>query len=493
MRKNALNQNRTGPSIIDTTLRDGHQCLWATRMSTPMMLPVLEEMDQAGFQAIELVGAVQFDSCVRFLGENPWERMRTFAKTITRTKRQAIIRSRCALGFGPERFDVCTLLVDLFVKNGIERVIGFDGLHDISNLEPSLLRAKELGVETGGWLIFCDSPIHTDEYYVGKAREFIDRCGVGELMIEDTSGILTPERARTLIPAIREEIGDMPLGLHTHNLLGMAQRTYMVAAEHGIDQLYCCVSPISDGNAPPSVHTTARNLHYLGFEPGLDMAMLDRTSRYLHALAEHVDKPKGQIQDYNPLNFSHQIPGGVLSNLGSQLDAAGCGDKLEEVLVECGRIREELGWPIMVTPFSQFVSVQATLNVISGERYGTVPDEVKQYVLGYFGELPGAVDPEIRKKILQNGSPKIADKRPEETPVLPGLRAHYPDADDEEIMLRRSFPKQLVEAMMSAEPDRTDYSDLDKPVLRLMREVAARPDLRSVTLERGDFRFEIKR
>lgn len=488
-----MEQSAKGPSIIDTTLRDGHQCLWATRMSTPMMLPVLEKMDSAGFLAMELIGAVQFDSCIRYLNENPWDRLRLFADKVTRTKRQAIIRSRCALGFGPEAFDVCELLVELFIKNGIERVIGFDGLHDLTNLELSLRRAKAMGAVTGGWLIFCDSPIHTDAYYAAKAGEFISRCKVDEIMIEDTSGILTPERARTLIPAVRAEIGDMPFGLHTHNLIGMAQRTYMAAAECGIDQLYCCVAPIADGNAPPSVHTTDRNLRHLGMETGVDVEMLDEVSAYFDALADFTGKPKGRIQDYDPMNFDHQIPGGVLSNLASQLDGAGYGDKLEAVLRECGRIREELGWPIMVTPFSQFVSVQATLNVISGERYGTVPDAVKQYVLGYFGELPGTVDPEIRAKILENGSPGISATRPKEAAALPELRKHYPEASDEEIMLRRSFPKNLLEAALKGQPDRTDYQGLERPLIRMIKEVTARPELSYVKIDKEGFHLELKR
>lgn len=458
-----------------------------------MMKPVLDRLDKAGFEALELIGAVQFDSCIRYLGENPWDRLRLFAKCIQRTRRQAIIRSSCALGFGLEPTDICELFVEQLVKNGIERILAFDGLHDISNVESTLRRAKELGAVTGGWLIFCDSPVHTDAFYAAKAREFIERCAVDELLIEDTSGILTPERVRTLVPVLRAEIGDMRLGLHTHNLIGLGQRTYLEGAKHGIDQLFTCVPPIADGNAPPSVHTTVHNLRHAGLNTGLDMEVLDEVSNYFEALADYENKPRGRVQEFNLFNFAHQIPGGVLSNLASQLEAAGHGNRLDEVLEECGRIREELGWPIMVTPFSQFVSVQATFNVISGERYKSVPNEVKQYALGYFGELLAPVEPDILDRIIENGSQAICETPPEIPPALPGLRKHYPNADEEELLLRRFWPRNLAEAALKAVPDTTDYSILERPLHFILKEMADRPNLSHVFIEKGDFRIEMKR
>jgi oxaloacetate decarboxylase alpha subunit len=346
---------------------------------------------------------------------------------------------------------------------------------------------------TGGWLIFSDSPVHTDAFYAAKAREFIDRCGVDELMIEDTSGILTPERIRTLVPALRAEIGGMRLGLHTHNLIGLAQRAYIEAADLGIDQFYTCIAPIADGNAPPSIHTTLRNLRHWGAESTIDLDVLDEVSAYFEALAARENKPRGVAQDFNLVNFDHQIPGGVLSNLASQLADAGYADKLDQVLEECGRIRRELGWPIMVTPFSQFVGVQATLNVISGERYASVPDEIKQYALGYFGALPAAVEPDVLDRIVENGSRDIAETPPEQGDAIPALRKRYPNADDEELLLRRSFPQNLVDESLAAKPDNTDYGILEKPLHRILREMAERPKLTHVVVHKGGMRIEMRR
>jgi oxaloacetate decarboxylase alpha subunit len=479
-----------GVRIVDTTLRDGHQCLWATRMTTAMMRPVLDRMDQAGFDVIELMGAVHFDTCVRFLGENPWDRLRLFRDRFKKTTRQAIVRSKCALRFDLEPDDINRLWYELLVKNGIESLIAFDGLHDLDNLEDGLKHAKALGARTQGWLIFSESPVHTDALYVAKAREFLDRCDVDSLMIEDTSGILTPERLRTLAPAIQAEIGDVSLGLHTHNLSGLGQSLYVEAAKLGIDNLYTCVAPIADGNAPPAIQTTARNLRHYGYDIGVDDTRISEISQHLENVALRAGHPLGRPQDFDAASVDHQIPGGVMSNLVSQLEAAGLIEKLPAVLEECGRIRAETGWPIMVTPFSQFVGVQATLNVLTGERYTQVPDEMKKYVLGYYGKLLSPVAPDVLDRLVENGSKNIALTPPTPEPALPGLRKRFPHASDEELLLWHSFPEELVRNMFAATPDATDYAD--SPLLHLVEEIAKRPSLSRVFVSKGGTSVDIQ-
>ncbi len=477
--------------IVDTTLRDGHQCLWATRMTTAMMRPVLERMDRVGFDVIELMGAVHFDTCVRFLGENPWDRLRLFREAFKKTERQAIVRSKCGLRFDLEPDDINLLWYELLVRNGIESLIAFDGLHDLGNLESGLKHAKSLGARTQGWLIFSESPVHTDALYVAKAREFLDRCDVGSLMIEDTSGILTPERLRALAPALRAEIGpDVPLGLHTHNLSGLGQSLYIEAARLGIDNIYTCISPIADGNAPPSIQTTARNLRHYGYEIDVDDGLLAEIGSHFEDVAARTGHPVGRPQDFDAASFDHQIPGGVMSNLISQLEAVGLIEKLPAVLEECGRIREETGWPIMVTPFSQFVGVQATLNVLTGSRYIQVPDEMKKYALGYYGELLSPVDPDVLDRLVENGSKVIALTPPKPEPALPALRKRHPGASDEELMLWHSFPEELVANMFEATPDTTDYSG--GALLHLVEEVAKRSDLSRVFVSKGATKVDIQ-
>ncbi len=479
--------------IVDTTLRDGHQCLWATRMSTAMMRPVLDHMDRIGFDALEVIGAVQFDTCVRYLKENPWARLRLFRERLTRTPLQAVIRSKCALSFGLQPDDIAELWVERLIANGMDRIIGFDGLHDIDNLVGFLTHAKKLGATTIGWLIFCESPIHTDALYVAKAREFITRCKVDALMIEDTSGILTPERTRTLVPALKQEIGAMPLGLHTHNLAGLGQRTYIEAVRLGVDHLYTCIAPIADGNAPPAIQTTAHNLRHLGFEVTVDDRLIDEVGRHFEAVAVREDKPLGRPQDFDATIFDHQIPGGVMSNFVSQLRAAGLEDRLEEVLAECHRVREELGWPIQVTPFSQLIEVQATFNVVSGERYARIPDEVKMYALGYYGKPLSPLDADALDRIVENGSKAIAAEPPALEPALPALRRRYPEADDEELMLRHAFPEAVVEAMLAEPPDETDYSRAARPHMSLIEAFARHSGLDQISLQTADLKLDLRR
>ena len=313
------------------------------------------------------------------------------------------------------------------------------------------------------------------------------------LMIEDTSGILTSERARTLIPAIKREIGDMRLGLHTHNLAGLAQLAYIEAVGLGVDNLYTCISPIADGNAPPAIQTTVRNLRHLGFEDSIDDAEIAEIESYFEALAIQEGKPLGRPQDYDAAIFDHQIPGGVMSNLISQLESAGHGDKVPEVLNECGTVREELGWPIQVTPFSQFIGVQATLNVIAGERYSTVPDAVKKYALGYYGKTMAPVDPDVLDRIVENGSRAIAIERPKPEPALPGLRKTYPDADDEELLLRHSFPAAAVDAVLNGTGTSRDFSQLGTPLVELVRSLASRAELETVTVQTEDATIKMRR
>ena len=475
--------------FVDTTLRDGHQCLWATRMSTAMMRPIMEPMDRIGFEAIEIMGAVHFDACVRYLKDDPWERIRLFREHV-RGPLQVITRSRCALGFELQPLDLHRLWVERLLACGVDRLVAFDGLHDLDNLADGLLHAKSLGAYTIGWLIFSESPIHTDALYASKAQEFIERANVDTVMIEDTSGILTPERARTLIPAIKGAIGERPLALHTHNLVGLAQRTCIEAIELGVESLYTCIAPIADGNAPPAVQTTIRNLRHLGHEIDLDDAAIAEVGDWLAQVAERGGFPSGAPNDFDAANFGHQIPGGVLSNLASQLRSAGLGHRLDEVLAECSRVREELGWPIMVTPFSQLVGVQATLNVLEAERYARIPDEVKRYALGYYGTLPAPVAPGVLDRIVENGSPTIALAPPEREPVVDALRKQYPNASDDERLLRHSFPAHVLDDRV---PESRGAAGAFAGIGRLVEAFGASEHIGDVSIRRGDFRLDLHR
>lgn len=369
--------------FVDTTLRDGNQCLWATRMRTSTMLPALDALDTAGFEAVELMGLVHFDAPVRYLKENPWERVRMVRERITRTPLQSLMRSRCLLGFDQLADDINHLWLERLVANGIRRIVAFDGLHDWDNIVDNLRVAKDLGATTGAWLTYSVSPVHTDEFYVAKAKDLMARVpGLDLITLEDASGVLTVDRVRTLVPAIQEVIGSCRLELHSHCLTGQAPLVYLEAAALGVEVLYTCVPPLADAAAPPSVQQTARNLRQLGHDVRLDDDLVAGLREHFTQAAERHGMPFGAPLEYDAFTFEHQMAGGVVSNLRQQLEAAGIGHRFEEVLHETVQVRRELGWPIVVTPFAQLMVTQSVLNVVNGERYAVVADEIKKYVLG---------------------------------------------------------------------------------------------------------------
>ncbi len=478
--------------FMDTTLRDGHQSLWATRMTTAMMLPIAETLDRAGFEVIDLMSGVQFDVAIRHLKENPWERIRLMRERATRTPLQANLRSKSVLSFDVLPDDINALWIERLIANGIRSVRAFDALNDMDNIVDSLRLAKKLGARAVGAVVFSESPVHTDAMYVCKAKALIERAGVDAIMLKDASGLLTLDRVRTLVPALKPVCGTIPLEFHSHALTGLAPLLYLEAARLGADQLHTCIAPLANGAAQPAVQTIARNLRVEGYTVNLDDALISNISMHFHAVARQEGMPLGTPAEYDAFHYQHQIPGGMLSNMRAQLEQAGLGHKLHEVLAECARVRAELGWPVMVTPFSQLVGTQAVLNVVQGERYRTVPDEVKKYALGYYGKLLAPVDPDVLDRIVSGGSPKIALTPQPPDPGVRLLRRRYPHASDEERLLRYMYAGSQVDDMLAAGPTRTEYS-FEKPLVRLVRELLRRREYRHMHLESGEIQININR
>ena len=476
--------------FMDTTLRDGHQCLWATRMTTAMMLPIASSLDRAGFEVIDLMSGVQFDVAIRTLKENPWERIRLMRSRVTRTPLQANLRSKSVLSFDVLPDDINALWIERLIANGIRSVRAFDALNDMDNIVESLRLVKRLGARSIGAVVFSISPVHTDEMYVAKTKELIDRAGVDAVMLKDASGLLTLDRVRTLVPALKAVCGAVPLEFHSHALTGLAPLLYLEAARLGADQLHTCIAPLANGAAQPAVQTVARNLRDEGYAVDLDDRLIDEIGDHFDRVAEQEGKPRGIPAEYDAFHYQHQIPGGMLSNMRAQLEQARLGHKLREVLTECTRVRAELGWPVMVTPFSQLVGTQAVLNVVQGERYATVPDEVKKYALGYYGKLLAPVDPDVLDRIVSRGSSKIALEPAPPAPGVPTLRSRYPNASDDERLLRYMYAGTQVDDMLAAGPTRTEYV-FESPVVHLVRELAKPRKYRHVRVEMAGLSLEI--
>lgn len=433
--------------LIDTTIRDGQQSLWATRMTNEMILPYLPRMDEIGFDYIDLLGGAMFDVCVRFLREDPWERMRLAAKAVRKTPLNVWTRGQSLFTFEMFPDDVVELAVRRVAATGMKRFTCFDSLHDIRNIELSMRVAKECGMETVGHVVYTVSPVHTDAYFAQKAAEIV-ALGVDVLGIKDPGGLLTVERARTLVPAVRAVNREIPLELHTHCRGSVGEMVVLESVPLGVDIVYVGVRPLASSDALPDARYCVRNLRRMGYEVGVADEDLAEMEAHFTEVAKQYGKPIVPPNRYDPFLYRHQVPGGMISNLRSQLRDLGMEDRLEEVFEEAPRVREELGYPVLVSPFAQFAITQATINVISGVRYGTIPDEIARYVLGYYGKPAGPIDPYVQERVAEvtGGRPAIT-QRPGEViePRLAKTRADRGPFDSDDDLLLAVFyqPAQL--------------------------------------------------
>lgn len=473
----------TKVKFTDTTLRDAQQCLWATRMTTAMMLPVAERLDKAGYDAIDLMGSIQFDVCVRYLKENPWDRIRLMRERVTCTPLKAGLRSKSLVTFRLLPDDVVHLWVELLVKAGIGKLSAFDALADLDNIVETMHVGQRAGARVGGALVFTESPVHTDEFFVAKTREMMQRVEIDHLMLKDSGGLLTVDRIRTLVPALKAVLGSVPLEIHSHCMTGLAPLVYIEGLKAGADGIHTAIAPMANGPAQPATQTLAKNLRAMGYDVALRDELIEEVSEHFAAVARQEGKPLGVPLEYDDYHFRHQLPGGMLTNLQFQLEQAGILDRFDDVLSECGIIREELGWPIMVTPFAQFVATQAVYNIMTGDRYSIVPDEVKRYALGHFGKLVAPVRPDVLDRIVERGSQTIPLEPVAPEPAVDSLRAKYPRVSDEERLLRFMFAGDQVDEMLSKGPTVTDYTILDSSLARLLNEIAKLPGIKSASLQ----------
>ncbi len=393
-----------GVKIVETVLRDAQQSLIATRMTTDEMIPVLEKIDAARFYAMEVWGGATFDAALRYLGEDPWERLREIRKRVKHTKLQMLLRGQNLVGYKHYSDDVVKAFVDKAVQNGIDIVRIFDALNDVSNMELSIRTAKRAGAHVQGAIAYTISPVHTTETYVKMAKELAE-CGVDSICIKDMAGLLSPFVAETLVREIKKEVR-LPVDLHSHYTSGLASMAYIKGIEAGADIVDTAISPFAMGTSQPPTESIVPALSGTKFDTGIDIRTLREIARYFKPLREKYIKNgllDPMILSAQTDVLTYQIPGGMLSNLISQLKGMGALNRLEEVLEEVPRVRKDLGYPPLVTPASQIVGTQAVLNVLSGERYKVIIDEVKAYVMGAYGKPPAEISDELMKKISEEG------------------------------------------------------------------------------------------
>ncbi len=437
--------------IMETVLRDGHQSLAATRMSTAQMLPILDKMDQAGYYAMEVWGGATFDSALRYLNEDPWERLRIIRKHVKNTKLQMLLRGQNLLGYRHYADDFVKLFVQKSVENGIDIVRIFDALNDPRNLRVAVEATKKAGGEAQTAISYTTSEVHNNAYFLDLAKQYA-ALGADSIAIKDMAGIMTPENAYELVSMIKDAI-DLPLEIHTHATSGIAPMTYLKAIEAGADIIDTAVSPFAGGTSQPATESMVLGLRSLGYDIPVDMDLISDIADYFKSirqgfLDDGTINPK--VLAVEPKALIYQVPGGMLSNLLSQLTQQGQADKYEAVLKEVPKVRKDLGYPPLVTPLSQMVGTQSVMNVLTKERYKMVPNEIKEYVKGLYGKTPAPVDPEIQEKII--GNEPVITQRPADLikPELPEIRkeaAAFADTD-EDVLSYGLFPQSAKPFLM---------------------------------------------
>jgi oxaloacetate decarboxylase alpha subunit len=479
--------------FVDTTIRDGHASLWAERMTTGMMLPIADRLDDAGFEAIELIAGSHIKKSVCELREDPWERIRLVSQRIRKTPLRLIAGRVNTFGFDPP--SMYRLFVERMAANGIRQARISEPWNEPRGWRFRADVAHAAGMQSIINLIYSVSPKHSDEYYAERTRQAAALPGIYRLCLKDPGGLLTPERVRTLVPVILQNSGGVPVELHTHCNTGLGPLCCLEAAKLGIRIINTGIPPLAEGAALPSLFNVARNLRALGYNPVIDEKILGPVSDHFKIVAAREGFPVGVPLEYDYSQYLHQVPGGMISNLKHQLRQVGKESQIDEVLEETIRVRADFGYPIMVTPLSQFVGSQAAINVIAGERYKEVTDQAIYFALGRHGqEGADLMDPNVKDKILSRPRAKqlAATERP--TPTLEEMRAELggPGISDEDMLLRWLLNKDDIAAMRAAGPSK-EYDTSRHPLVQLMAELTQRSTSNLIHVSKPGFSLALER
>ena len=437
--------------LVETVLRDGHQSILATRMRMKHMLPALQQLDEIGYDALECWGGATFDSCIRFLDENPWERLRTLKANLKNTPLQMLLRGQNLLGYKHYADDVVEAFVRKAKENGMDRIRIFDALNDPRNMRAAIEAGNKAGVHVQGTMVYTISPVHTNESFVKVAKE-LKEMGIDSLCIKDMSGLLAPYDAESLVKDLRKEFGEkFDIDLHSHFTCGLASATYLKAVEAGVDIIDTALSPFGHATSQPATESIVEIFKNTPYDTGLDLAKMRELATYFRGVRKEIADEFGLTPAHEvlPEVRHYQIPGGMLSNTQNQLKEMGMADKFFDVMDEMPRVREDLGFPPLVTPTSQIVGTMAMMNVMMGDRYKMVPNEVKDLVRGKYGALPGKISDEIRHTIIGDEEPITCRPADLIEPELEGYRQDlaskgYNGITDEDVLTYAMFPEVAI-------------------------------------------------
>jgi oxaloacetate decarboxylase alpha subunit len=480
--------------FVDQSLRDGQQSLWGFRMRAGHVLPIADAIDSAGYRVVDLTGSSPFEVQVRYNLEDPWKGLDAVRAAFRTSVLRAGTRSNGVVGMGITPDSIVELWVQTLGKHGAGSLWIFDCLHNIDKMLQVAKIARDAGIAPSPQLNFSHSPVHTDDHYATLMDRFAASEVPATIILGDEAGVLGPERARSWISLMRARAGGIPLEMHFHNRTGMASLNHIIGVEEGLSIVHTAVSPMANGPSMPSTEVTADNLRRLGHEIAIDTSRLPEVAAQLGTLADDLGYERGRPVEYAVANIQQQFPGGMMGTLQAQLHTYGMDDRLPAVLEEAIQVRAEMGYPIMATPFSQLVGIQALLNIVQGERYLTIPDENLMYLAGHYGTPPGPLDPEVLERAwsTERGR-RMLDWSPPQ-PSLGEIRRKFGRRlSDEELLLRYLIPEPDVDAMYAAAKPIEPVFPATRSDLGWLEDVIHERGPRSLTASDDNVTIELRR
>ena len=479
--------------FLDETMRDGQQSLWGMRMQAGMALPVSPILDRTGFRVIDLTGSSMFECLIKYCYENPWEGLDLLVQSMPRTPIRGGMRSNASVTFGVTPDSLMDAWMRQLNVHGVRSFWIYDVLFNNDKTKRLAKVAKQFGSEVAGAIMFTLSPVHTDEYYAKQADELSVSPDIDTLLLYDTAGVLEKERMQTLLPAIVAKARGKPIEFHSNNLLGQSAKAYLDSIDLGVTILHTASRPMANGPSVPSTEVMVRNIELKGHSHSLDTRLFAPVAEHFEKVGKAAGFLVNQYAEYDVLSIQHQVPGGMVGTLKAQLVQHGMSDKLEAVLNETAKVRKELGYPGMATPFSQLVGTLAVLNIITGKRYASIPDEVIQYAAGFYGQTAAPIDPNVLDIIMSSPRAKQVVANPPPQPTIEELRKEYGTEDDDELILRALVAGEGLEKMKKSGPVKTTYPYLSSPELDQVRRLMniARSPL--VEIKSADFELTLRK
>jgi oxaloacetate decarboxylase alpha subunit len=479
--------------FLDETIRDGQQSLWGMRLQAGMALPAAGFLDRTGFRVIDLTGSNHFEVLIRRCRENPWQMMDALVEAMPNTTLRSGMRSNASVTFGTTPDALMDAWMRQLNRHGARSYWIYDVLFNIDKMLRLAKVAKEFGSEVAGAIMFTLSPVHTDSYYAEKVQKLAASPDIDTILLYDTAGVLEKERLSTLLPAIVGKAGGKPIEFHANNILGQSAKAYLDAIPLGVSILHTASRPMANGPSVPSTEIMANNIELLGHTHSLDKLMLKPVADHFERVGKATGFLVNQHNEYNVLSIQHQIPGGMVGTLKAQLAQHGISERFEDVLREVAVVRRELGYPGMATPFSQLVGIQAVMNVINGQRYSVVPDEIVQYAAGFYGAPVAPIDANVLDVIMNSPRAKEIIAHPPAQPTIQELRQLHGTQDDDELILRALMPEADLQRMREAGPLKRYFPYFSDPDLARVGRLMQIAKLPFVQLQAGNLSVTLRR